>query len=96
LTAKLRLNPRSNSAATGVIERTVSNTGFDFAAAPSDVIFAAAVAEFGMILRDSEYRGNGSLQQVLEWAQQGKGADTNGYRANFIELVRKAQALKKS
>jgi Ca-activated chloride channel family protein len=49
-----------------------------------------------MILRDSEYKGNGSLQQVLEWAQQGKGADVNGYRADFIELVRKAQALKRS
>ena len=70
--------------------------GFDFTAASGDLKFAAAVAEFGMILRDSEYKGNGSLQQVLEWAQQGKGADVNGYRADFIELVRKAQALKKS
>jgi hypothetical protein len=32
---------------------------------------------------------------VLEWAQKGKGADGNGYRAGFIELVRKAQNLKK-
>jgi len=96
LTAKLRLNTRGNGAAIGPIQRTLSNTEFDFAAAPGDVKFAAAVAEFGMILRDSEYKGNGSLQQVLEWAQQGKGADTNGYRADFIELVRKAQALKRS
>ena len=49
-----------------------------------------------MILRDSEYKGKGSLQQVIEWAQQGAGADVNGYRADFIELVRKAQALKRS
>jgi uncharacterized protein DUF3520/protein with von Willebrand factor-like domain len=96
LTAKLQLNTRGNGAAIGRIERSVSNTGFDFAAAPGDVKFAAAVAEFGMILRDSEYKGNASLQQVLEWAQQGRGADTNGYRADFIELVRKAQALKRS
>jgi len=96
LTAKLQLNTRGNGAAIGPIQRTLSNTEFDFAAAPGDVKFAAAVAEFGMILRDSEYKGNGSLQQVLEWAQQGKGADTNGYRADFIELVRKAQALKRS
>ena len=96
LTAKLQLNTRGNDAAVGLIQRTLSDTGFDFAAAPSDLKFAAAVAEFGMILRDSEYKGNGSLQQVLEWAQQGKGADINGYRADFIELVRKAQALKTS
>lgn len=96
LTAKLQLKTRGNNAAFALIQRTVSDTGFDFGAAPSDLKFAAAVAEFGMILRDSEYKGNGSLQQVLEWAQQGKGADVNGYRADFIELVRKAQALKRS
>jgi Ca-activated chloride channel family protein len=96
LTARLQLKTRGNVAAVGLIQRTVSDTGFDFAAAPSDLKFAAAVAEFGMILRDSEYKGNGSLQQVLEWAQQGKGADVNGYRSDFIELVRKAQALKRS
>jgi len=96
LTARLQLNTRGNDAAGRLIHRGVSDTGFDFAAAPSDVKFAAAVAEFGMILRDSEYKGNGSLQQVIEWAQQGKGADVNGYRADFIELVRKTQALKKT
>jgi Ca-activated chloride channel family protein len=58
--------------------------------------FAAAVAEFGMILRDSEFKGSGSLQQVIEWAQQGMGADVNGLRADFIELVRKARVLKKT
>jgi len=96
LTAKLRLRTRGNDAAIGLIQRTLSDAGFDFAAAPSDLKFAAAVAEFGMILRDSEYKGNGSLQQVIEWAQQGTGVDVNGYRADFIELVRKAQSLKRS
>jgi len=96
LTAKLQLNTRGNGAAAGLIQRNVNDTAFDFAVAPGDLKFAAAVAEFGMILRDSEYKGNGSLQQVIEWAQQGKGADVNGYRADFIELVRKAQALKKT
>jgi uncharacterized protein DUF3520/protein with von Willebrand factor-like domain len=95
LIAKLQLNPQHNDTA-GLIQRTVNDTVFDFAAAPPDLKFAAAVAEFGMILRDSEYKGKGSLQQVLEWAQQGKGADLNGYRADFIELVRKTQGLKKS
>jgi len=96
LTAKVQLNRRGYGAAVGSIQRTVSDTGFDLAAAPGDLKFAAAVAEFGMILRDSEYKGNASLQQVLEWAQQGKGTDVNGYRADFIELVRKTQVLKKS
>jgi hypothetical protein len=96
LTARLQLNTRGNDAAVGLIQRAVADTGFEFAVAPSDLKFAAAVAEFGMILRDSEYKGNGSLQKVIEWAQQGIGADVNGYRADFIELVRKARALKNS
>ena len=96
LTAKLQANIRGNGTAVGFIQRTVSDTDFDFAQAPTDLKFAAAVAEFGMILRDSEYKGKGSLQQVIEWAQQGLGTDVNGYRADFIELVRKAQVLKKS
>lgn len=96
LTVELKLKTRGADATVGRIQRTLSDTGFDFAEAPSDLKFAAAVAEFGMILRDSEYKGTGSLQQVLEWAQQGRGADVNGYRADFIELVRRAQTLKRS
>ena len=96
LTAILQLNTRGNDAALEPIHRSVSDTGFDFATASSDLKFAAAVAEFGMILRDSDYKGNATLQQVIEWAQQGLGADVNGYRADFIELVRKTQILNKS
>ncbi len=44
-----------------------------------------------MILRDSEYKGNGSLGAVAEWAQEGKGADEHGYRAGFLALVRSAR-----
>jgi Ca-activated chloride channel family protein len=56
--------------------------------------FAAAVAEFGMILRDSPHKGKATIAAVIEWAQEGKGADSAGYRAGFIELARKAQTLK--
>jgi Ca-activated chloride channel family protein len=48
-----------------------------------------------MLLRDSEFKGSGTLGAVLQWAQEGKGADTNGYRTGFLELVRKAQVLKR-
>jgi Ca-activated chloride channel family protein len=69
--------------------------GKQFANASVDFKFAAAVAEFGMLLRDSEFKGSGTLGAVLQWAQEGKGADTNGYRTGFLELVRKAQVLKR-
>jgi uncharacterized protein DUF3520/protein with von Willebrand factor-like domain len=94
LSAKLQLKTPGNDR-TQFIERFIADEEVAFANAAPDLKFAAAVAEFGMILRDSEYKGNGTLEAVLEWAQQGKGADANGYRAEFIELVRKAQALKR-
>jgi Ca-activated chloride channel family protein len=94
VTAKLQLRTVGNNAVRS-IQRVITDAASTFPSAPADLKFAAAVAEFGMILRDSEYKGNGTLQQVLEWAQEGKGADINGYRADFIELVRKAQALSK-
>jgi len=94
LTVKLRYK-KPDGDKSELIERAVTDTGAQFASAPVDFKFAAAVAEFGMLLRDSEHKGNGTLGAVLEWAQEGKGNDSNGYRAGFMELVRKAQGLKK-
>jgi len=94
LTVKLRYK-KPDGDKSELIERAVTDKDGKFENAPVDLKFAAAVAEFGMILRDSEYRGNGTLAAVLEWAEEGKGSDANGYRAGFIELVRKAQALKR-
>ena len=95
LTVKLRYK-KPDGDKSELVERAVTDTNGRFESAPVDLKFAAAVAEFGMILRDSEYKGNGTFGTVLEWAHEGKGSDVNGYRAGFIELVRKAQALKKS
>jgi hypothetical protein len=46
-----------------------------------------------MILRGSPHKGNGTLAGVLEVAENAKGADPAGYRAGFIDLVRRAQGL---
>jgi hypothetical protein len=77
-------------------ERAIADTETMFENASLDFKFIAAVAEFGMILRDSEYKGDATLAMVMEVAETGKGKDADGKRANFLELVRKAQALKKS
>ena len=53
----------------------------------TDTRFAAAVAQFGMLLRDSEYKGTSSAAQVLEQARAALGEDEGGYRAAFVELV---------
>ncbi|MEM9022219.1 MAG: von Willebrand factor type A domain-containing protein [Bacteroidota bacterium] len=49
--------------------------------------FSAAVAAFGMLLTNSEHRGNASVRQILKMARSAKGEDFNGYRAEFIRLV---------
>jgi hypothetical protein len=58
-----------------------------------DFRFAAAVAGYGLLLRESNYRGQATWQSVAEWARQGLGADVNGSRAEFLGLVEKAQAV---
>ncbi len=58
-----------------------------------DFRFAAAVAGFGMVLRDSEYRGNATLAQVLDLARGAEGEDEDGERAEFVRLVEAAKLL---
>lgn len=55
--------------------------------------FAAAVAEFGMILRASQYQGAANLNQVINLARQSQGQDVSGYRAEFIRLVETCKML---
>ena len=64
-----------------------------FQRADPDVRFAAAVAAFGMILKDSSYRGDATLAWVLDTASGSVGRDRGGYRGQFVSLVRKAIAL---
>ena len=56
-----------------------------------DLRFAASVAAFGMLLRESEHAGEFSLGEVIELARASMGEDEEGYRREFIELVRKAR-----
>jgi Ca-activated chloride channel homolog len=58
-----------------------------------DFQFAAAVAGFGMLLRDSEYKGNANYSNVLESAQGAVGEDKEGYRKEFVKLVRLALTI---
>ncbi|MDZ8140219.1 MAG: von Willebrand factor type A domain-containing protein [Nostoc sp. DedQUE04] len=55
--------------------------------------FAAAVATFGMVLRDSEYKGDANYDLVMKLATQGKGEDQEGYRGEFIRLVEQSRGL---
>jgi Ca-activated chloride channel family protein len=76
------------------LEWAVTDYGKAFGEASTDYQFAAAVAGFGLLLRDSQYKGNLTHAAVLELAQAGLGVDDHGYRAEFIEIVRRAKSLR--
>jgi Ca-activated chloride channel homolog len=59
----------------------------------SEIKFAAAVAGFGMLLRDSEHKGAATWDAVLKLAREGLGQDPEGYRAEFLTLVQKAKQV---
>lgn len=56
-----------------------------------EVKFSTAVAGFGQLLRGGTHTGNLTYEDIIESAQNAKGEDRNGCRAEFVELVRKAQ-----
>jgi len=58
------------------------------ARASEDFRFASAVAGFGMLLRESEHRGNLHTEQVLDLAGGALGRDPDGYRSEFLDMVR--------
>ena len=58
-----------------------------------DYRFAASVASFSLLLRDSEYKGETSFDDVLQWVEGAYSYDPSGYRAEFLELVNKAKSL---
>lgn len=55
--------------------------------------FASAVAEFGLLLRGSEYKGSASYADVIRRARAAFGNDEEGYRSEFVQLVKVAQSL---
>jgi Ca-activated chloride channel family protein len=92
LTLKLRYK-QPDGQVSKLLEVPLKDRGGSLHAASKDLQFAAAVASFGMILRGSEHRGTSSLPAVAEIASGAIGEDKNGYRAEFVDLVRKAAAV---
>lgn len=67
----------------------------DVKSAPSaDFMFAAAVAEFGMIARASSHKGDSTLDHAIAAAKENKGADEGGYKTEFIKLMELFKGLK--
>lgn len=92
LTLKLRYkDPRGSTSR--LLSRTLEDE--DHAGRPSETLrFASAVAEFGLLLRDSEFKGNASAPRLIARAREAMRFDPEGYRSEFVGLVEKWRALK--
>lgn len=62
----------------------------------ADFRFAAAVAEVGMLLRNSEFKGKASFEQAISIARASRGDDAEGYRGEFVRLAESARSMVKS
>lgn len=79
-----------------LIEHPVKDNQVAIANTSDNFRFAAAVAQFGLVLRNSEFKSASSFDNVVSLARKAKGTDEEGYRAEFIRLVETAQMLAKS
>jgi Ca-activated chloride channel family protein len=92
LTVKLRYKQPLGSESR-LLSVAVEGEAKDMQAASDNFRFAAAVATFGMVLGNSEDRGQASFDMAQSMARSALGTDANGYRAEFVRLVAMARSL---
>lgn len=92
MTVKARYKP-VNSESSLLLEYPISNSITGIESASENLRFSASVAAFGMLLRNSDFKGVASYDMVLQLAKKAKGEDEEGYRAEFVKLVEKAKYL---
>lgn len=92
LTVKLRYKAPDKDVSKKMELPFVDNKGNKIS---SDFHFASAVAMFGQLLRDSDFKGNATYDKVIEIAKQGLNNDDKGYRREFIRLVEAAKGLER-
>jgi len=92
LTLKLRYK-QPDGTKSQLLTTTVNQQATVFPETSESFRFSAVVAQFGMLLRNSEFKGSTSTAQIIEIAQKAKGKDTEGYRHEFIRLVKNFEGL---
>ncbi len=94
MTIKFRYKEPKDSTSK-LLSHIVYNNKLPFSSASENCRFACSVAQFGMLLRDSKFKGDASFKNVIAQAKESKGTDDEGYRAEFIKLVEMAELLGK-
>ncbi|MCU0457129.1 MAG: DUF3520 domain-containing protein, partial [Bacteroidales bacterium] len=86
LTIKVRYKlPDGNTSK--LLDKPVASRPADVEEMSGNLRFAAAIAEFGMILRESEFKGTSTLESAIRLASSAKDEDDDGYRAEMIRLM---------
>ncbi|OJV12754.1 MAG: hypothetical protein BGO21_03150 [Dyadobacter sp. 50-39] len=92
LTLRVRYK-RPDSEKSVLFDAPVKATSVEFDQCSENLRFASAVAEFGLLLRDSEYKGSATYSDVIKRARGAFGRDEEGYRSEFVQLVKAALSL---
>jgi Ca-activated chloride channel homolog len=94
LTIKFRYKP-PKSETSKLIEQVVKNEIVSLDKASENLRFALSVASYGMLLRKSEFKGDLTYEKALDLAEKAKGKDEDGYRTEFISLIKTTALLSK-
>ncbi len=92
LTVKFRYKPPAQETSK-LIVHPLPDKPLAFEATSNNFRFASAVADFAMLLRNSKFKGEATFDQVLKIAGNSLGSDMEGYRKEFLSLVKKAKTL---
>lgn len=93
LTIKLRYK-KPDGVTSMLMEKAVKGYLNEIEDASANLRFAAAVSEFGMILRNSEFKGSSTLEEAARLARSARGEDEEGYRSEFIRLIETAKGMR--
>lgn len=76
-----------------LISLPLKDNYIEFGKSSENLKLIASIVQFGMLLRDSEFKGNSNVKNTIELAKSGKGIDENGYTGELIRLIETAQNL---
>ena len=92
--AELRLRYKEPKGETSkLIETQIIDNGTSAYAASADMQFVSAIAEFGMLLRNSPHKGTATFADVAALARAARGVDLEGYREELLQMVDTSRAL---
>lgn len=92
LTVKVRYK-RPDGGSSRLLAHALKGSPVSIGASPESFRLAVAAAQFGMLLRKSEYAGKSSYTEALALLSGLKGADAEGYRGQLVQMIKQAMAL---